>query len=70
MVGHYWFVVLVGLKNLRCPSHVSRFSRSDKTDLKEFSARVVSNNAIHWPIKAIHNRSGNPEIMENQNFDV
>ena len=26
--------------------------------------------AINWPIKANDNRSGNPEIMNNQEFDI
>ena len=27
-------------------------------------------NAINWPIKAINNRSKNPELMKNQEFGV
>ena len=30
----------------------------------------LANKAINWPIKAINNRAGNPEIMEDQDVDV
>ena len=30
----------------------------------------MANKAINWPIKSINNRSANPEIMKNQDFDV
>ena len=30
----------------------------------------MANKTINWPIKAINIRSGNTEIMKNQDFDV
>ena len=30
----------------------------------------MANKAINRPIKATNNRSGNPEIMENQDVDI
>ena len=33
-------------------------------------SHAFANKAINWPIKAISNRSKNPEIMEDQVFEV
>ena len=48
---------------------LSQFAPEPPTDRHQLG-HSLANKAIHWPRKAIHNRSGNPEMMENQDFDV